>query len=31
LIDRWIGTVENFASDAPQGDDMTVVVLKGEG
>ena len=28
LIDRLIGTVKDFAGDAPQGDDMTVVVLK---
>ena len=31
LIDRLIGTVKAFAGDAPQGDDMTVVVLKVEG
>jgi len=30
LIDRLIGTVQDFAGDAPQGDDMTVVVLKVE-
>jgi len=31
LIDRLIGAVKTFADDAPQGDDMTVVVLKVEG
>jgi len=31
LIDRLIGTVKDFTGDAPQGDDMTVVVLKVEG
>ena len=31
LIDRLIGAVQAFAGDAPQGDDMTVVVLKVEG
>ena len=30
LIDRLIGTVKDFAGDEPQGDDMTVVVLKVE-
>lgn len=30
LIDRLIGTVKAFAGDVPQGDDMTVVVLKVE-
>ena len=30
LIDRLIGAVKDFAGDAPQGDDMTVVVLKVE-
>jgi len=30
LIDRLIGTVKDFAGDAPQGDDMTCVVLKVE-
>ena len=30
LIDHLIGAVEDFAGDAPQGDDMTVVVLKVE-
>ena len=30
LIDRLIGTVKEFAGDVPQGDDMTVVVLKVE-
>ena len=30
LIDRLIGTVKDFTGDAPQGDDMTVVVLKVE-
>ena len=30
LIDRLIGAVQDFAGDAPQGDDMTVVVLKVE-
>ena len=31
LIDRLIGTVKDFAGEVPQGDDMTVVVLKFEG
>ena len=30
LIDRLIGVVKDFAGDAPQGDDMTIVVLKVE-
>ena len=30
LIDRLIGGVQDFAGDVPQGDDMTVVVLKVE-
>ena len=30
LIDRLIGAVQAFAGDEPQGDDMTVVVLKVE-
>jgi len=30
LIDHLIGAVKSFAGDAPQGDDMTVVVLKVE-
>ena len=30
LIDRLIGAVKDFAGDAPQGDDMTVVVLRVE-
>jgi len=30
LIDRLIGTVRDFTGDVPQGDDMTVVVLKVE-
>ena len=30
LIDRLIGAVKDFAGDVPQGDDMTVVVLKVE-
>ena len=30
LIDRLIGAVKAFTGDAPQGDDMTVVVLKVE-
>ncbi|MBT4500543.1 MAG: SpoIIE family protein phosphatase [Gemmatimonadetes bacterium] len=30
LIDRLIGAVQGFAGDVPQGDDMTVVVLKVE-
>jgi len=30
LTDRLIGTVKAFAGEAPQGDDMTVVVLKVE-
>jgi len=30
LIDRLIGAVQDFAGDATQGDDMTVVVLKVE-
>ena len=29
LIDRLIGEVQTFAGEAPQGDDMTVVVMKG--
>ena len=29
-IDRLMGTVKDFAGDVPQGDDMTVVVLKVE-
>jgi ligand-binding sensor domain-containing protein/serine phosphatase RsbU (regulator of sigma subunit) len=28
LIDRLLGAVKEFAGDVPQGDDMTVVVLK---
>ena len=31
LIDRLIGAAKSFAGDAPQGDDMTVVVLRMEG
>ena len=31
LIDRLIGAVKDFAGDAPQGDDMTIVVLRVEG
>ena len=31
LIDRLIGAVQDFAGGGPQGDDMTVVVLKVEG
>ena len=31
LIDRLIGAVQVFASDEPQGDDMTCVVLRVEG
>lgn len=30
LIDRLTGAVKDFAGDASQGDDMTVVVLKVE-
>jgi len=30
LIDHLIGAVKAFAGDMPQGDDMTVVVLKVE-
>ena len=30
LIDRLIGAVQEFAGETPQGDDMTVVVLKVE-
>jgi len=30
LIDRLIGAVKDFAGNTPQGDDMTVVVLKVE-
>ena len=30
LIDRLIGTVQDFAGDVPQGDDITVVVLRVE-
>jgi len=30
LIDRLIGAVRGFTGDAPQGDDMIVVVLKVE-
>ena len=30
LIDRLIGAVKDFAGEMPQGDDMTVVVLKVE-
>jgi serine phosphatase RsbU (regulator of sigma subunit) len=30
LIDRLINVVKDFSRDAPQGDDMTVVVLKVE-
>jgi len=30
LIDRLIGAVQEFAGDTPQGDDMTVVVLRVE-
>jgi sigma-B regulation protein RsbU (phosphoserine phosphatase) len=31
LIDRLVGAVQAFASDEPQGDDMTCVVLRVEG
>jgi len=31
LIDHLIGAVQMFSGDAPQGDDMTVVVLRVEG
>ena len=31
LIDHLIGPVMNFAGDTPQGDDITVVVLKVDG
>ena len=30
IVERLIGIVKDFAGDAPQGDDMTVVVLKVE-
>jgi len=30
LIEQLLGAVQDFAGDAPQGDDMTVVVLKVE-
>ena len=31
LIDRLFGAVQDFAGETPQGDDMTIVVLKVEG